>query len=801
MSFVAWLKVLNLILAFVVGAILVHKFSQRKSRRKGGARSPAMPGPAGLAGALPRPPQQVPLRGYDGVVEATLSAELVASVERRTRFSSGNFVRDCAPVLEAFAEFVQMLPASESHHHAQPGGLWLHALEVLDAALTFRAGMEIPPSATTEDRKKQEHRWTYAVFVAALLHDVGKPVTDVKVQLFGEDPRAGRPWAPMAGSMKTFGAHWYSISFAEPGERDYKAHQKLAAMLLHSFVPQRSLRWLAEEGEALPQLLAYLSGEDPDGLLGSIVKRADSDSVRRNLLHGPRTRFASARTRPLIERLMEALRRMLQDGGVLPLNRAGAAGWVYDDKLWFVCKRLADEVRSYLAKNESGQALPGTERNDRLFDTWQEYGAALPAPDGGAVWSVRVECDGWSPPDALTVLCFPLDKLYTDPAAYPKPMNGRVVATGGALPAAGVAPGAGTPTGTGGGAPNKSRPAAASSTPAAALPSATHRPATVAGPVPAREPAAGEPLGSTSAAGAGAAVIAAAVVPQPAEAAAGGDGRELPAPATGPLAQESVAVPLPAHAALPRPVPVDESAPPAASELHQQTAESVPAAAGGDDDAQEEDDGVLAAEDAASREFAPPAATRTPELGLPLRPLERGQRPPTGGSIKSSKGPSPVATAFMAWVAAGVGSGALKYNEEAAPVHFVREGALLLSPELFRRFLAEHESVPDGPIAALRESHGEKAFARLQNELAKSGWTVRNGDENVHHYAFIKADKQLSRAASFFLIGRPELFWNPVPAPNERIRLAPRTKKLAVPPATSSGTSTGASKTTSRSTA
>lgn len=804
MSFVAWLKVLNLILAFVVGAILVRKFSQRQSRRKGGARSPATPGPAGLAGALPRPPQQVPIRGYDGVVEATLSAELVASVERRTRFSSGNFVRDCAPVLEAFAEFVQMLPASESHHHAQPGGLWLHALEVLDAALTFRAGMEIPPSATTEDRKKQEHRWTYAVFVAALLHDVGKPVTDVKVQLFGEDPRAGRPWAPMAGSMKTFGAHWYSISFAEPGERDYKAHQKLAAMLLHSFVPQRSLRWLAEEGDALPQLLAYLSGEDPDGLLGAIVKRADSDSVRRNLLHGPRTRFASARTRPLVERLMEALRRMLQDGGVLPLNRAGAAGWVYDGKVWFVCKRLADEVRAYLAKNESGQALPGAERNDRLFDTWQEYGAALPAPDGGAVWSVRVECDGWSPPDALTVLCFPLDKLYADPAAYPRPMNGRVVATGGALPAASVAPAAGSATGTGAGAgaPNKSKPAAASSAPAAALPSATHRAATVAVPVPVSPPAAGESLGSTSAAGGGAAVIAAAAVPQPSEAAAGGDGREAPASPTGVQARESVAGPLPAPVPLPMPVPVAERAPPAADELQRQAAGSSAAAAGGagDGDA-EDDDGVLSAEDTATREFAPPAATKTPELGLPLRPLERGQRPPTGGSIKSSKGPSPAATAFMAWVAAGVGSGALKYNEEAAPVHFVREGALLLSPELFRRFLAEHESVPDGPIAALRESHGEKAFARLQNELAKSGWTVRNGDENVHHYAFIKADKQLSRAASFFLIGRPELFWNPVPAPNERIRLAPRTKKLAVPPATSSGTSTGASKNTSRSTA
>lgn len=190
------------------------------------------------------------------------------------------------------------------------------------------------------------------------------------------------------------------------------------------------------------------------------------------------------------------------------------------------------------------------------------------------------------------------------------------------------------------------------------------------------------------------------------------------------------------------------------------------------------DTGLLDPTDTAHQDLVGPRATSTPELGAPLRPKEKHVKVP--GSL-STKGPSPAATAFMAWVANGVGSGAIKYNEEAAPVHFVREGALLLTPEVFRRFLSEHEAVTDGPIAALRASHGDRAFARLQNELAKSGWAVRNGDENVHPYAFVKADKQLSRAASFFLIGRPDLFWNPVPEPNDRIRQAPRPKKMELP--------------------
>lgn len=727
MDIALWLKVAMLSSAFVLGAAMVHRHSRRKpGTHRAGAAMAVTGSPA------TRPPAQIPVRSLDGIVEATDSGTLLGSVERKTRFSKANFERDCLPVLQCFAEFVQMLPASEAHHHAQPGGLWLHALEVLDAALTFRAGMELPAGVGTEERKRVEHRWTFAIFAAALLHDVGKPVTDVRVTLFGEDARAGRPWAPLAGPMRAFGAHWYSVAFADPSERDYLAHGKLAAMLLHSFVPARVLRWLSEDSDVLTQLLAYLSGEDKEGPIGTIIKRADSDSVRRNLLYGPRTRFTSARARPLVERLMEALRRMLVEGAILPLNRPGAAGWVYEGKVWFVCARLADEVRNYLSQHESLQGVPGKDKNDRLFDTWQEYGAAETAPDGGAIWRVRVECDGWSPPDTFTVLCFSIEKLYPDATMYPSEMKGRVwvphASSGGAGTAA---TSAASPPAT---------PPSAPKLPQLAVPAAP-RPATTLAVIPGQT-ALGAKAPDT-------AVLIRAAVPVAAIQLDGVTAAEAGVAQT-PVAVE--AVPLTA---------------PAAPASGPESATSATAA----------DDDTLAHVDSAGAEAAEVRATTTPELGQPLRPREKGQRPP--GS--AGRAPSPAATALMAWVAQSVGSGALKYNEDGALVHFVPEGALLLTPEIFRRFLSEHASVPDGPIAALRESHGDRAFARLQNELAKSGWTVRNGDENMHYYAFVKADKSLSRTASFCLVGKPELFWNPVPAPNDRITRAPRPKRMALP--------------------
>lgn len=747
-----WLDLLQLAFAFAFGMTAVYKLSRGSRRRTD--QVAAFKGPATGPAPTPRPQQQIALQSFEALVATTDSAVLLGSIERRTRLSTQVFKRDCLPVLETFADFVQMLPASESHHHAQPGGLWIHALEVVDAALTFRAGMELPAGASTEERKRLEHRCTFAVFAAALLHDVGKPVTDVKVLLYGADPRAGRPWTPMAGSMRTFDVGWYSVSFANPSERDYKAHSKLPAVLLHAFVQPRVMRWLAEEGDVLAQLLAYLSGEDADGSLGSIVKRADSDSVRRNLLHATRTRFSSARTRPLIERLMEALRRMLHEGAVLPLNRPGAAGWVYEDRVWFVCARLADEVRTYLAQHESGTGIPGKDRNDRLFDTWQEHGAVEPAADGGAIWRVRVECDGWSPPDLFTVLAFPLDKLYPPGATRPQPMRGRVWVPGPAAAAsAPAAPGAvlaasNLPQAS----PVKPSAAAANLPDSQAAPVAVPHaaPAAASAAVPARHPS---------------------PIPAPAIQAQSQATPELTSQASAEPAGTGAEPEWPAAAA----VDVGQATGLVAAEVfsQSQTSAAVVGAPVVDPDSD-----LLDPTETAHQDLMAPRATTTPELGAPLRPKERHVKVP--GSL-STKGPSPAATALMAWVANGVGSGAIKYNEEGAPVHFVREGALLLTPEVFRRFLSEHDAVPDGPIAALRASHGERAFARLQNELAKSGWAVRHGDENVHPYAFVKADKQLSRAASFFLIGRPDLFWNPVPEPNDRIRPAPRPKKMELP--------------------
>lgn len=376
----------------------------------------------------PSPPapsaRHLPVLAYAALIARTGSQPAIDRIRGRLGFTAENFEGEVEPLLQRFAEFVQLLPASESHHHAQPGGLLVHLLEVGSHALHFRDAYKLPLGATTEEQSRLAARYSYAVLVGALLHDIGKPVSDVRVQLVKVDGMR-EAWVALGGSMAEQGGAWYTVDF--PSERHYDKHGRLALILLQRLVPARALTWLGQYPPVLHELTDFLSGEAAQGQLAEIIKKADGTSVADNLRTGPRTRFGTARAVPLIERLMEGLRRLLE-AGELPLNRAGAAAFCDGEHLWCVAGTVAKAVREYLDKHEQRQAgaagIP--QDNSRLFDTWQEYGALMPTEAGQAIWNVRVTIGTWSQP--FTVIKFALTRLYASPERYP-----------GALPAGAIA--------------------------------------------------------------------------------------------------------------------------------------------------------------------------------------------------------------------------------------------------------------------------------------------------------------------------------------------------------------------------
>jgi len=92
--------------------------------------------PVSLAQTHTKLPQShLPVMAYPDLVTSAGVGGLIREIQEKFGFAHENYSRDVVPVLQQFSEFVQLLPASESHHHAQPGGLLIHLLEVARNAL------------------------------------------------------------------------------------------------------------------------------------------------------------------------------------------------------------------------------------------------------------------------------------------------------------------------------------------------------------------------------------------------------------------------------------------------------------------------------------------------------------------------------------------------------------------------------------------------------------------------------------------------------------------------------------------
>lgn len=360
---------------------------------------------------------------------------------RESRVSRMTWDRDLLPALHGYAELVQLMPASESHHHAHVGGLLAHTIEMMLAAMTWRNGHFLPEGASVEVIDAQRDVWTYVVFFGALLHDVGKIMCDLRITWKSAGMVDTLDWSAIAGPLTQVCAHLanpqYLVQFTPKASRDYQAHSRLALLLLQRVAPASSMTFLARHPAALTALSDYLSGQDRTSLVAKLVARADQASTVRALKDGSRARFTTSTSVPLVDLLMSALRDLLKSGSGLPLNRSGAAGWVYDGSLWLVAKRVADSVRKHLAERAPNESVPGENKNDRLFDTWQEYGCILPNPaTGQAIWYVSVQggalpSSGDSPAQPaytheLSMLRFALDKVYGDSSVFPPAMNGRL---------------------------------------------------------------------------------------------------------------------------------------------------------------------------------------------------------------------------------------------------------------------------------------------------------------------------------------------------------------------------------------
>lgn len=308
--------------------------------------------------------------------------KLLEHIWQRTSVSRSQFATLYRVPLERYAELVQQFPASESHHHAWPGGMLDHGLEIVAYALKLRQSHLLPAGATPEAQAAQAEAWTAGIAYAALLHDIGKVAVDLHV----EDCN-GNVWHPWHGPLRR------AYRFRYRPERQYRLHGAATGLLYARLLDPAIFDWLSGYPDLWAALLFVLAGQyEHAGVLGELVVQADRASVAQ-AVGGDPVRALAAPRHALQRKLLDGLRYLLNEE--FRLNQSGPSdGWLTQDALWLVSKTVSDKLRAHLL-SQGIDGIPSS--NTAIFNVLQDHGIAQVTPDGKAIWTATVTSDsGWS---------------------------------------------------------------------------------------------------------------------------------------------------------------------------------------------------------------------------------------------------------------------------------------------------------------------------------------------------------------------------------------------------------------------
>lgn len=321
----------------------------------------------------------LPIESAHSLLAAEHRRQLLDRIWQYTALSHAQFIQLYLNPIHRYAEQVQQLPASETHHHAYLGGMLDHGLELVACSLKLRQSYLLPTGAAPEDQAAQTDAWSAGIAYGALLHDIGKIAVDLQVER-----QNGGLWHPWQGPLDQ------PYRFRYIKGRDYHLHGAAAGLLYTQILDRPILDWLSGFPALWASLLYVLAGQyERAGVLGELVMQADRVSVAQNTGGNP-SKALQAPIHSLQHHLISGLRHLVQHD--LKLNQPGAAGWLTQDALWLVSKTVTDKLRAYLL-SQSIEGIPSS--NIAVFDELQSHGLVESNPEGKAIWSALVTQGDW----------------------------------------------------------------------------------------------------------------------------------------------------------------------------------------------------------------------------------------------------------------------------------------------------------------------------------------------------------------------------------------------------------------------
>ena len=328
--------------------------------------------------------------------------EKIAEISKIVGIQKQTFAQYYRQPINNVLALAQELPASEYHHHCYAGGFIEHVLSTIIYALREKQNIILPINSPPEVSSKLEDTYVYAVFCGAIMHDLGKLITDIEIELYDKKQNVIGKWNSLNGPMTQLANVRYYKPKYRPG-RKYKNHES-ASLLLSNIIPSAGWEWLNSDHDVMAQFLSVFHDHQSD--VAKIVKTGDmtSTSKSQGAVHKP----IFANERPVHTLFIPTLRKLF-DSGELTMNRKGAQAWIKNGYAWCMSKSIIDQIRKTL-HSDGHKSVPTD--NSRIMDMMSEY--SLIELDGDkAIWKVKVSNQDWQPTQ-FSVLKIPLSTLFPE---------------------------------------------------------------------------------------------------------------------------------------------------------------------------------------------------------------------------------------------------------------------------------------------------------------------------------------------------------------------------------------------------
>jgi conjugal transfer pilus assembly protein TraI len=280
------------------------------------------------------------------------------------------------PAMMQLATLVQLLPASQAHHHRGGGGMLRHSLEVGLWALQQTEGKLIRGVVTPQQRRIIEPRWKLTVFLAGICHDLGKIITDISVTNRANDLR----WEPydqglyewaIENKISNYFLHWR--------EGRGKKHTNVSSTMHHAVIRKETLKWINSGGSDAVIWLTESLNNNPGSTnqIHNFVVKADQLSVERDLKSMGVAMAGYEIGVPVERYLTDIMRRLVQEG-IWRINEPSARIWNLDGTTYLVWPMAGEEI----ARRTKDEDIPGLPKTaDGILDMMVEREIAFMRED------------------------------------------------------------------------------------------------------------------------------------------------------------------------------------------------------------------------------------------------------------------------------------------------------------------------------------------------------------------------------------------------------------------------------------